>query len=192
MQHRVGIGSFDHSDLTHVKHPEPLTGTELLEKELAIKSIPTFDSSALRATTTMEKTMLPDQSTIHKERAHLEHLNGIGSYFASADGVGPGAYTILIPTPNSPLVPEDIRGNEFNLRGVPRGQDDNASDQGQWGVAVHWITQGNWDLGFYHVNGHDKKPLPVFENVEFPGSDQLVPLNYHLKYFEAIQEDDCH
>jgi hypothetical protein len=80
MKHLVGISSFDHSDLSHVKHPEPLTGAELLEKELAIKSIPTFDSSALRATTTKEKTMLPDQSTIHKERAHLKHLNNIGSF----------------------------------------------------------------------------------------------------------------
>jgi hypothetical protein len=114
-------------------------------------------------------------------------LNGVGSYFSYTDQVGFGANAFLIPTPNSPLIPEDIRGNAFNLRGVLRGRDDNASDSGQWGVAFHYVTEGNWDLGLYHVNGHDRKPSVVFDYLELPGSPQRIPLDYRLRYYEDIQ-----
>ena len=84
-------------------------------------------------------------------------------------------------------MPEDIRGNEFNLRGVPRGQDDNASDSGQWGVAFHYVTENNWDIGLYHVNGHDKKPSFVLDYIEVPGSPVPVPIGYNLRYYEDIK-----
>lgn len=114
-------------------------------------------------------------------------LNGVGSYFGTKDQVGPGANAFLIPTPNSPFVPADIRGNEFQLRGVPRTQDDNASDQGQWGVAFHYVTEGNMDIGVYHINAHDKKPSFVLEYIDVPGSPVPVPVSYNLKYFEDIK-----
>ena len=113
-------------------------------------------------------------------------LNGVGSYFSTTDQVGPGANAFLIPTPNSPLVPEEIRGNEFQLRGVPRGRDDNASDSGQWGLAFHYLTESNWDIGLYHINGHDKKPSFVLEYIDVPGSPQPVPVGYRLRYYEDI------
>jgi hypothetical protein len=114
-------------------------------------------------------------------------LNGVGSYFSYTDQVGPGANAFLIPTPNSPLVPEDIRGNEFHLRGVPRVADDNASDSGQWGVALHYVTEANWDIGLYHVNAHDKKPSFALSYIEVPGSPQPVPVDYRLRYYEDIK-----
>jgi hypothetical protein len=114
-------------------------------------------------------------------------LNGVGSYFSTTDQVGPGANAFLIPTPNSPIVPEAIRGNQFHLRGVPRTADNNASDTGQWGVGFHYITDSNWDLGFYHVVGHDKKPSFALEYIEVPGSPQPVPVSYELRYYEDIK-----
>ena len=114
-------------------------------------------------------------------------LNGVGAYFSYTDQVGPGANAFLIPTPNNPLIPEEIRGNEFQLRGVRRGSDDNASDSGQWGLAFHYVTEGNWDLGLYHVNGHDRKPSVVFDYLELPGSPQRIPLDYRLRYYEDIK-----
>jgi hypothetical protein len=118
----------------------------------------------------------------------LEHdLNGVGSYFATEDQVGPGANAFLIPTPNSPLVPEAIRGNQYHLRGVPRTADDNASDSGQWGVGFHYVTENNWDIGFYHVVGHDKKPSFALDYIEVPGSPQPVPVSYALRYYEDIR-----
>jgi hypothetical protein len=114
-------------------------------------------------------------------------LDGVGSYFSTNDQVGPGASNFLIPTPNSPLVPEAIRGNEYHLRGVPRTSDDNASDSGQWGVGLHYLTEGNWDIGIYHVRAHDKKPSFVLDYIEVPGSPQPVPVSYRLRYFEDIK-----
>ncbi|MEP5763849.1 MAG: DUF1302 domain-containing protein [Halieaceae bacterium] len=114
-------------------------------------------------------------------------LNGVGSYFSTTDQVGPGANAFIIPTPNSPLVPEAIRGNEYQLRGVPRGKDDNASDSGQWGVAFHYITDSNWDIGLYHVRGHDKKPSFALSYIDVPGSPQPVPVDYRLRYYEDIK-----
>jgi Protein of unknown function (DUF1302) len=114
-------------------------------------------------------------------------LNGVGSYFSYTDQVGPGAYSFLIPTPGSEVVPEPIRGNEFNLRGVPRVADDNASDSGQWGIGFHYLTEANWDIGLYHVVGHDKKPSFVLDYIEVPGSPQPVPTDYRLRYYEDIK-----
>jgi hypothetical protein len=114
-------------------------------------------------------------------------LNGVGSYFSYTDQVGPGANAFLIPTPNNPAIPEEIRGNEFQLRGVPRVADDNASDSGQWGLAFHYVTEGNWDIGLYHVNGHDRKPSLVFDYLVLPPSTQRIPLEYYLRYYEDIK-----
>ena len=114
-------------------------------------------------------------------------LNGVGSFFSSTDQVGPGANALLIPTPNLALLPEEIRGNEFQLRGVPRERDDNAGDTGQWGLGFHYITEGNWDIGVYHVRGHDRKPALETEYIEFPGSPVPVPVSYRLRYYEDIE-----
>ncbi|MBT4521890.1 MAG: DUF1302 family protein [Halieaceae bacterium] len=114
-------------------------------------------------------------------------LNGVGSYFSTTDQVGPGASAFLIPTPNSVLVPEEIRGNAYHLRGVPRLADKPADDSGQWGLAFHYVTDSNWDIGFYHVRGHDKKPSFVLEYIDVPGSPQPVPVSYELSYYEDIK-----
>ncbi len=112
-------------------------------------------------------------------------LNGVGSYFSTTDQVGPGANAFLIPSPGLPFIPENIRGNEFNLRGVPRAGTDDASDSGQWGAAFHYVTEGNTDIGIYHAVGHDKKPSLVFSYEEIFGT--RIPVSYQEKYFEDIR-----
>lgn len=114
-------------------------------------------------------------------------LNGVGSYFSTTDQVGPGGNAFLIPTPNSDFVPEDIRGNQFHLRGVPRLSDEEASDSGQWGVALHYISESNWDWGLYHAVGHDKKPSFVLDYIDVPGSPEPVPVSYWQRYYEDIR-----
>jgi hypothetical protein len=114
-------------------------------------------------------------------------LNGVGSYFSQNDQVGPGANAFLIATPGDDFVPEAIRGNEYNLRGVPRVADDNASDTGQWGVGFHYLTETNWDIGLFHVVGHDKKPSFVLDYIDVPGAPQPVPVDYRLRYYEEIE-----
>jgi hypothetical protein len=70
---------------------------------------------------------------------------------------------------------------------VPRTADDNASDSGQWGVALHYVTENNWDIGLYHAVGHDKKPSFALDYIEVPGSPQPVPVSYELRYYEDIK-----
>ena len=45
-------------------------------------------------------------------------------YSAVGDHMSPGGNAFLIPTPGLPIVPEEIRGNEVHLRGVPRAPDE--------------------------------------------------------------------
>ena len=70
-----GVEDFAREDLSHVKAPEPLSGTDLLKQELSIKSInesvATFDSSLLKETKTEEKLNLPDAETIQSEKVHV-------------------------------------------------------------------------------------------------------------------------
>jgi hypothetical protein len=114
-------------------------------------------------------------------------LNGVGSYFSTTDQIGPGANAFLIPTPGLPFIPEAIRGNEFHLRGVPRLADVKASDSGQWGLALHYLTEENWDVGVYHAVGHDKKPSFVLDYIDVVGSPAPVPVSYYQKYYENIK-----
>ncbi|MEH6591541.1 MAG: DUF1302 family protein [Halioglobus sp.] len=114
-------------------------------------------------------------------------LNGVGSYFSTTDQIGPGANAFLIPSPGLPFVPEDIRGNEFHLAGVPRTPDEEPSDDGQWGMALHYVTDNQWDIGAYYVVGHDKKPSFVLEYIDVPGAPAPVPVSYYQRYFEDIK-----
>jgi hypothetical protein len=114
-------------------------------------------------------------------------LNGVGSYFSTNDQIGPGSNAFLIPSPGLPIVPEEIRGNEYHLAGVPRMPDEEASDSGQWGTALHYVTDSQWDIGAYYVVGHDKKPSFVLNYIEVPGSPVPVPVSYTQRYFEDVK-----
>tara|TARA_R110002049_G_scaffold309203_1_gene518534 strand:+ start:3898 stop:5514 length:1617 start_codon:yes stop_codon:yes gene_type:complete len=99
-------------------------------------------------------------------------LNGVGSYFSDRDFLGFGARNFLIPF-----------GSPDNLVAVPKTPEDNASDTGQWGTALHWFTQDGTDFGLYYINAHNKSPA---QQVNF-GPDGVVPVSYTIRYFEDIQ-----
>jgi hypothetical protein len=101
-------------------------------------------------------------------------LNGVGSYFSDRDFLGPGARNFLIP------VGPDLQ----NIIAIPRTADEEASESGQWGAALHWIVLGDTDLGLYYVNAHNKAPA---YQVNQPGGPLSVPVSYTIKYFEDIQ-----
>jgi hypothetical protein len=73
----AGVEQFPHDSLAHVKAPEPVSGAELLQQELTIKSITTFDSSVLRAATTSERMVLPDAETLASERERAGLLSAL-------------------------------------------------------------------------------------------------------------------
>ena len=98
-------------------------------------------------------------------------LNGVGSYFSDRDFLGFGARNFLIPL-----------GSPDNLVAIPRMPDENASDSGQWGTALHWITENGTDIGLYYINAHSKAPA---YQVNVPEGG-LIPESYTIKYFEDI------
>jgi hypothetical protein len=97
-------------------------------------------------------------------------LNGVGSYFSDRDFLGPGARNFLIPL-----------GSPNNLLAAPRTADEDASNSGQWGAALHWIVLGDTDLGLYYINAHSKAPA---YQLNYNG---LIPEDYTIVYFEDIQ-----
>jgi len=95
-------------------------------------------------------------------------LNGVGSYFSDRDFLGPGAENFLVAV-----------GDRVAFV-APRTPDDEASNSGQWGTALHWITDEGTDFGFYFVNAHSKAPA---YQLRFADG---IPASYNIKYLEDI------
>lgn len=96
-------------------------------------------------------------------------LNGVGSFFSDRDFLGPGAQNFLLGLAQNVVI------------SVPRTADEAASDSGQWGAALHWITDGGTDFGLYYVNAHNKSPA---YQLNYNG---FIPEDYTIVYFEDIQ-----
>ncbi len=111
-------------------------------------------------------------------------LTGVGSYFGGTTGfdfIGPGAQNMLIPFGYNP------DGSIAILSSVPKTDDIEPSDQGQWGAAFHYVTDGGTDYGVYFVNGHDKSPS-LTRNDEHgnPAPPVGIPASYSIVYFDNI------
>jgi len=98
-------------------------------------------------------------------------LNGVGSFFSDRDFLGPSARNFLVA-----LGPDAFKP-------IPKLPDDNASDTGQWGAALHWVTNGGTDFGLYYINAHNKAPAYQLNT----GADGILPLSYTVKYIEDIK-----
>ena len=97
-------------------------------------------------------------------------LNGVGSYFSDRDFLGPGAQNFLVAF------------GENVAFVAPKTRDEEASDSGQWGTALHWITDNGTDFGFYFVNAHNKAPA-----YQLNRNALGIPENYTVRYFEDIK-----
>ena len=97
----------------------------------------------------------------------------MGSFFSDRDFRGPGARNFLIP----------IGPDPDNITAIPRTPDEGASSSGQWGTALHWITEGDTDFGLYYINAHSKAPA---YQVNY-GAGGVFPESYTIRYFEDIQ-----
>jgi len=101
-------------------------------------------------------------------------LNAVGSFFSTTDWLGPGASSYLIP-----LSPDPETGEPALILAAEKTEHE-ASDSGQWGAALHWITDGGTDFGLYYVNAHSKTP-------SFYPPSAAAGLVYEIDYFEDIQ-----
>ena len=96
-------------------------------------------------------------------------LNGVGSYFSDRDFLGPGAENFLVAV-----------GDRVTFV-APRTPDEAASNSGQWGSALHWITDGGTDFGLYYVKAHSKAPAYQLYTVD------QIPRSYNIVYFEDLE-----
>ena len=96
-------------------------------------------------------------------------LNGVGSYFSDRDFLGPGAENFLVAV-----------GDRVTFV-APRTPDEAASNSGQWGSALHWITDGGTDFGLYYVKAHSKAPAYQLNTVD------QIPRSYNIVYFENLE-----
>lgn len=89
-------------------------------------------------------------------------LDAAGSYFSTADMLDAGGESLL-----SPFGP------------IPRGDDHEAKDSGQWGVAVRYLAEelAGTEFGFYYVNYHDQLPQLTLD---------LANFEYYLDYVEDV------
>ena len=102
-------------------------------------------------------------------------LNPAGSYFSFQDFLDEGGESfILDPT--------------FGLK-AQRGGDEDASDSGQYGVAVRYAAESlNYsEFGLYYLNYHDKLPQLQFADFAMPFPGVVIPTTYHLEYEEDIE-----
>lgn len=101
-------------------------------------------------------------------------LNGVGTYFSQQDYLGPGADNFFVGARAlfglDPL--------------IPRLEDDEPGDQGQWGTALHYAMESGTELGFYYLNAHNKAPSFERQDVAIAGSQ--LPVSYRIRYFENI------
>lgn len=100
-------------------------------------------------------------------------LNGVGSFFSDRDFLGPGGKNFLIP----------IGPDPESISAIPKTPDEKASDSGQWGAALHWVTEGGTDYGFYFINAHNKAPA---YQVNYPEGG-IFPESYTVHYIEDIK-----
>ncbi len=90
-------------------------------------------------------------------------LDAAGSYFSTSDVLDQGGESLILGP---------------GLRAA-RGSDDDASDSGQWGVALRYTAEalGATEFGLYYINYHDKTPQVNLD---------LGTLTYNLSYLEDI------
>ena len=104
-------------------------------------------------------------------------LDAAGSYFSTYDFMDEGGRSFI-------LVPGAVS--------AMRSADEDPSDNGQWGVNIHYVADAlaGTDFGLYYINYHDQLPMVIFDNIVDLGGvgnpEDFAPLSYHLKYAEDI------
>lgn len=117
-------------------------------------------------------------------------LDECGSYWSASDPYG-GGCNYLTATNTIPDVFQAIgpAATMFDFR-VGRGADEEASDTGQWGIALRYFAESlnATEFGLYYMNLHSRTPIFSGINTESNlGSNILFGTN--PKYFFEFPED---
>merc|ERR1711953_755375 len=84
VDHLASIVGFQPDDLNKVKTLEPLSGAELLKRELTLKAVTeevtSFDVGKMKQTEVEEKNLLPDSATLAEEKTRETLLTGVETF----------------------------------------------------------------------------------------------------------------
>ena len=127
-------------------------------------------------------------------------IDSCGTYFSTADYLAEGCDKLVIQ-PGAPL--PSLVDSELHAGGfyAERGTDEDASDDGQFGVAFKYYAESlnATEFGFYYMNYHSRLPYASPETGQFNGAGSIgvrfLPAThpsaaaYNPKYHTAYPED---
>lgn len=129
--------------------------------------------------------------------ARFEHteIDPPGTYFSTNDFAGDGGQYVTTGfgfVPDSictvpPPAPTDPTFATYFARCVPRANDRDAKDSGQYGLALHWLVPelNDTEFGFYYMNYHSR--LPMISAIAASTVGAASTGAYFIEYPEDIQ-----
>ena len=113
VEHLAGIEGFDTEGLHKVRTLEPLSGAELLHRELTQKAVTeelgAFDMGGMKPTKVEEKKVLPDTATLKEEKARESLLAGLEQF--------PQSSLAHVKTPE-PVTGAELVKQEMNIKSI--------------------------------------------------------------------------
>lgn len=109
-----------------------------------------------------------------------------GTYWNAGDVFGGGCDKLTVSTATSDR--QQVQDGDF----IPRGPDDNPSNDGQWGISAKYFAESlnGTEFGFYYINTHSR--TPIFSGInatENFGQPFILGANpqYRFEYPEDIE-----
>ena len=176
-----GESAFIQSGITNSINPADVTlanlpGTEVKEILLPQKSI--YASLSLSDTVTVE--------SFYQWQWEHTIAPPVGTFLSSNDFIAEdGGETLLLPPPAPGL----------NGAFYQRGRNIDASDDGQYGLALRWYAEAinDTEFGFYYVNYHSKLPSLAISGAPSVFAVPNPPVRggpgagtYHIEYFDDV------
>ena len=165
-----GMNSINPVNVNNLRVP----GAELRE---ALKPVPRIWAN-LGAT---DKVSVEGFYQTHWEKTIIDP---VGSYFSSSDLAGEGAEKVVLGFGAAPDNPA------FPTTAVPRGEDKEAKDGGEYGISLSYLTDNAAEFGFYFVNYHSRLPIISAKTGSLAGAlggDYPASANYFIEYPEDIK-----
>lgn len=168
-----GISSINPVDASAFRRP----GAEIKEGLLPVNMA--FTSIGITANTTLE--------AFYQLEWEKTRTDPCGTFFSTIDFVADGCGPVLLSHSE-----DEITGNFYNLSIVPRMEDDEPKDDGQFGLALRTYTDlmGGTEFGVYYMNIHSRMPYISGQPLVDPRSGanfNQSRLEYQIAYPEDIQ-----
>jgi hypothetical protein len=111
-------------------------------------------------------------------------IDPVGTYFSTSDLAGKGAEKVVLGFGSAPDNPP------FPTTFVPQGDTREADDGGEYGLAMHYLTDNASELGLYFVNYHSRLPVISARTGTLQGAlggDYPGSARYFIEYPEDIK-----